>query len=315
MKLSKLIPLLFALWAFPLLAQNPGTFMPSCRASFTFTTTGRGPTIAQPTGNVTGYNNITPTGSVNTHCAGWTLSYAAFGFSALSIEVDSAPDASATSVGTTPGSWTIWPAANVAAGQTLPLTSTSNAAATVFGFFPWVSINVTTATCPAATVCQGVAFLYGWQVQGSQESNTGATQSQGVTPPGSVPNGNPIQTALNAPTKPWDCALTGLAAALTQCQAAPAAGRLYITDITVDTTTATAGTYLIEYGTGANCATGTTKLYPSTNGPAGWTAPVLGAPQKINFTVPLQPVALNAICVLGTATNTINIELEGFIAP
>lgn len=308
--MRKLLLLALLLWGGVALAQNPGTFMPSCRLGFNFTATGR--SLA--------YNNITPTGSVNTHCAGWTLSYTSIGFSALSIEVDSAPDGSGllngvATIGQTPGSWTIWPAANISAGQVLPLTATAGAAATMFGFFPWVSINVTTATCPAATTCQGVAFLYGWQVQGSQEPNTGATQTQGVAAPGTVPSGNPVQIALNAPTKPWDCALTGLAASLTQCQAAPASGRLYITDITVDTTTATAGTYLIEYGTGVNCATGTTKLYPSASGPAGWTAPVLGAPQKINFQVPLQPVALNAICVLGTATNTINVELEGFVAP
>ena len=311
MSLKKLL-LLLPLLAFLVpaaRAQNPGTFMPSCRLGGIMTASGRSAAI----------NNITPTGSVNEHCAGWTLSYASIGFSAVSIEIDSAPDNSAGTptapIGTTPGSWTIWPAGQVAAGQTLPMTSTTGAVSTVFGFFPWVSVNLTTATCPAATNCQLVFFIYGWQVQGAQESNTGATQTQGVTAQGTVPTSNPVQTALNAPTKPWDCALTGLVATLTQCQALPASGRLYVTDITVDTTTATAGTYAIEYGTGANCGTGTTKLYPSLNGPAGWTAPILGAPQKINFTVPLQPAALNAICVIGTATNTINIELEGFVAP
>lgn len=296
-----LILLVMLFGARPAHAQNPSVIQPNCQIGFSFTAPGR----SSP------FQNITPAGVATKACTSWTLVYSSTGFSALSIEIDSAPDAGA-SPGVSPGSWTVWPAAQVAAGQVIPSTVTTSAGVTVFGFFPWISVNLNSAT-GTGTIS---GFLYGWQTQGSQESNTGATQIQGVTSVGSVPStGNPIQVAPNAPTKPWDCALTGLAAALTQCQAAPASGRLYITDITVDTTTATAGTYLVEYGTGANCATGTTKLYPSANGPAGWTAPVLGAPQKINFTTPLQPAALNAVCVLGTATNTINVELEGFIAP
>lgn len=282
--------------------QNPGTFMPSCRYAYVFTTTGRS----------AAYNNITPSGSVNTSCTNWTAVYSSVGFSALSLEVDSAPD-NGTAPGLSQGSWTIWPAAQIAAGQVMPLTSLTSAGLTFFGFFPWLSINVTTATCPASTSCQGNVYIYGWQTQGSQESNTGATQTQGVTAAGSFPTGNPVQVALNSPTSPWQCSLTGLAATLTQCKAAPTAGRLYITDITVDTTTATAGTYQLETGTGTNCATGTATLYPSFAG--AWTAPVLGAPQKINFQTPLQPPTLAAVCVIGTATNTINVQLQGFIAP
>lgn len=111
----------------------------------------------------------------------------------------------------------------------------------------------------------------------------------------------------------WHCDLTGVAASLTQCLAAPAAGVIsYVTDITVDTTTSTAGTYYLSYGTGSNCGTGTNRLWP-----INWsvTAPVLGAPQKIHFQTPITPVAANAVCVFGTATNTINISLEGYYAP
>ena len=281
-------------------SQNPSVIQPNCTFGFSFTAIGRSGT----------FQNITPGVSTKT-CTSWTMVYSSVGFSTLSIELDSAPDAGATP-GVSPGSWTIWPAAQIAAGQTLPSTAITSSGITAFGFFPWISVNLNSVTGTGTVT----GVVYGWQTQGSQESNTGATQIQGVAPAGSVPTvGNPVQVALSAPTKPWDCALSALVATLTQCQAAPASGRLYITDITVDTTTATAGTYLIEYGTGANCASGTTKLYPSTNGPAGWTAPVLGAPQKINFQTPLQPAALNAICVIGTATNTINIELEGFISP
>lgn len=297
-----LLAALAALWPVKAKAQTPVS--PSCRYGFTFTTTGRS----------TAFNNVTPPGLVTVNCSSWTLIYSVSGFSAVNLEVDSAPD-NVAPIGTTPGSWTIWPASQIAAGQTMPLTLTTNAVVTFYGWAPWLSIQVNTATCPGGTVCQGVVYLYGWQTQGSQESNTGATQVQGIVSSGSAAtSGNPIQIALNAPTKPWDCALAALVASLTQCQAAPAAGRLYITDITVVTTTATAGTWAVEFGTGTNCGTGTTKLFPSLNGPATWTAPVTGAPQKLMFATPLQPAALNAICVIGTATNTINVELEGFVA-
>ena len=297
-KLLMLAALLFV--ATSARSQNPSVIQPNCTFGFSFTAIGRSTT----------FQNVTPGVSTKT-CTSWTMVYSSVGFSTLSIELDEAPDAGATP-GVSPGSWAIWPAGQIAAGQTLPATSITNAGVTAFGFFPWISVNLNSVT--GTGTITGV--VYGWQTQGSQESNTGATQTQGVTAPGVVPTtGNPVQISPNAPTKPWDCALSALVATLTQCQAAPASGRLYITDITVDTTTATAGTYLIEYGTGTNCASGTTKLYPSVNGPAGWTAPVLGAPQKINFQTPLQPAALNAICVIGTATNTINVELEGFIAP
>jgi hypothetical protein len=285
--------------AIPVKAQNPSVLQANCSFGFTATTTGRS----------TSYQNVTPVGVSTKGCTNWTLVYSSTGFSAVSIEVDSAPD-TGTTVGVAPGSWTVWPSTQIAAGQAFPATLATSSGITFFGFFPWVSINVTSVTGTG----QIVAYVYGWQTSASQESNTGATSVQGVAANGLVPNGNSIQTALNAPTKPWDCSLTGLVATLTQCQAAPAAGtRLYITDITVVTTTATAGTYQIRYGTGANCATGTVNLYPSFTGT--WIAPVTGAPQKINFTVPLQPAAANAVCVIGTATNTVNIELEGFIAP
>jgi hypothetical protein len=110
----------------------------------------------------------------------------------------------------------------------------------------------------------------------------------------------------------WTCTLTALGATLTQCQAAPGAGlRLYVTDILVATTTATAGTWQAKYGTGTNCGTGTTNL----TGFAA-VAPISTAQvQSISFTTPLMPGAATQICVIGTATNTINIQVNGFVAP
>lgn len=115
----------------------------------------------------------------------------------------------------------------------------------------------------------------------------------------------------------WQCGLKALAATLTQCLAAPAAGiKAYITDITVITTTATAGTYQIRYGTGVNCATGAVALWPTTAVGDTFPAPISSSiPQLLNFRSALTPAAANAICVIGVATNTITIQLQGYYGP
>jgi hypothetical protein len=117
----------------------------------------------------------------------------------------------------------------------------------------------------------------------------------------------------------WSCGLTGIAATLTQCQAAPAAGqKLYVTDIQVGSNTATAGQFLIRYGTGSNCVTGTTTLYP--NIPAQTTA-IMPYPANtaslasINFTSPPVAAAANAICIVCVATNTCVVNMTGYTAP
>ncbi len=112
----------------------------------------------------------------------------------------------------------------------------------------------------------------------------------------------------------WTCGLNALAATLTQCQAAPGANLvLYITDIMVQTTTATSGTFAIQTGTGANCVTGTAALFPVSGTANRFNAPPTSAPMSvINFQTPLKVPANTAVCVIGVATNTISIQLAGF---
>ncbi len=135
------------------------------------------------------------------------------------------------------------------------------------------------------------------------------------------------QQALSAPSlaptvRPelvttWTCGLNGLAASLTQCQAAPAAGlKLYVTDITVQTTTTTSGTYAVQTGTGSNCATGTAALFPVSGTANRWNAPITTqSASNFQFLTPLIAPAASAICVIGVATNTISIQLHGYTAP
>lgn len=112
----------------------------------------------------------------------------------------------------------------------------------------------------------------------------------------------------------WTCGLNSLAATLTQCQTAPGANLvLYVTDIMVQTTTTTSGTYAIQTGTGTNCATGTAALFPVSGTANRFNAPPTTAPMSIiNLQTPLKVPANAAICVIGVATNTISIQLIGF---
>ncbi len=127
---------------------------------------------------------------------------------------------------------------------------------------------------------------------------------------------------LNSVRISWDhanrftCALMNLAATLTQCQALTAGRTYYITDIVVQTTTATAGSYSIQTGTGSNCGTSTTALFPSSSTSDRWTAPITSqAAGVISTTQPLVTTAGHAICVIGTVTNTINIQISGYYSP
>jgi len=116
-------------------------------------------------------------------------------------------------------------------------------------------------------------------------------------------------------SKSWSCSLVGLAATLTECQAIPSQStdRHYITDIVIQTTTATSGTFQIRSGTGTNCATAATVLFPAIAG--AFNSPPTAEPMAIiNFITPIRPPAGDAICVIGQATNTTDIQIQGFLS-
>lgn len=109
-----------------------------------------------------------------------------------------------------------------------------------------------------------------------------------------------------------------LAASLTQCQAAPAAGqRLWLTSVVAISTTGTAATFAIRQGTGTNCATGTAGLLPGASTSRTYILPAnTGNPIQMFFPeVGIGAAAAQAICVIGAATNTLNITLAGYTAP
>jgi hypothetical protein len=103
--------------------------------------------------------------------------------------------------------------------------------------------------------------------------------------------------------------------ATTQVRAAPAAGiKAYVTSVVCSNEAATAQTIDVVFGTGANCATGTTalthKLAFGTNGTT--TSPMVAAH---TFWSPLAPTAASAICVRPSAATAFGCTLTGYDAP
>lgn len=134
----------------------------------------------------------------------------------------------------------------------------------------------------------------------------------GVCVPFSATTGIPVTTLPNGATR-WTCSLSNLAATLTECQALAAARVYYITDIVVGTTTATPGDYSIQSGTGANCVTATTAVWPASATTARFKAPIAANPVAvISLSQPVVVTAAHAVCVIGTVTQTINIQIVGY---
>lgn len=171
--------------------------------------------------------------------------------------------------------------------------------------------QVSGPTANDGTIVQN-PVLIGVEARSTQP--TAATDGNLRRPVGSVDG---VQFYRFGGPVPWSCSLDAIAATLTQCQAAPGAGlKLYLTDIVAQSTTATAGLFLIRYGTGTNCGTGTTSLLPAAATVVRLAHPAnTAAPTSIKLQVPLATAANNAICAVGVATNTLTVQMSGYTAP
>jgi len=115
----------------------------------------------------------------------------------------------------------------------------------------------------------------------------------------------------------FNCAITGIAATLTEITGCSVANigtkSYYITDIVVQSTTATANQFSVQSGTGTNCATNTQPVFPSDSVSSKFRGtPTSAATGTMSFTTPIKVTAGQAICVLGVATDTTSIYLSGF---
>lgn len=117
------------------------------------------------------------------------------------------------------------------------------------------------------------------------------------------------------PTTDWTCSVDNVAASLTECQAAPGTGKkLFITSLVAQSTTSTAGQFLLRTGTGTNCGTGTASLFPGNASVVRIAAPAnTVAPTVIWFDPPLPAPTNTAICLLGVATNTVTAQITGYV--
>lgn len=145
-----ILSLAFFLCAATLRAQTPRA--PDCVLQFSFT-------AASP--SVSSGNRAFQFDNRGSACTTWHLTYWNNGFSALSIQMDEAPDSTA---GGTPGTWVTWP--NVASGA-LPLTATTQGQITGYKYFPWVSVNLNSIT--GSGTVSGTAF--GWRPVSTQDSS------------------------------------------------------------------------------------------------------------------------------------------------
>jgi hypothetical protein len=123
-------------------------------------------------------------------CVAWTLSYFSQGFSAVSIQIESAPD-----VAGTPGAFTVVPAANVTLG-TNPLTSLVSGTLTIAGYFPWLRVNLVTATGTGSVNYTLIGNSYvGPSSQVTAVAGSVATTVKAIGPdaPGAATTQNPVQ--------------------------------------------------------------------------------------------------------------------------
>lgn len=107
----------------------------------------------------------------------------------------------------------------------------------------------------------------------------------------------------------WTCSVDDVGAALTTCQAAPRSqSGLHVTSLIAASTTGTSGQMSLAYGNGPNCAYGTMPLLPA----AAYT-PRLSYPLKVRFKTPLVVPVGQDLCVIGTDTNTVTVQISGTI--
>lgn len=232
----------------------------------------------------------------------------------------------------TPVTGTFWQATQPVSGTFFQATQPVSGTVTANqGGAPWAENITQIGTTNVVT--GGVAGTLG--IGGTQGNNAAITANPVLTglearssTPTAATNGNVIRSAgdlagnqFNVMPIAWSCNSQNIGAALVQCQAAPSAGySLYVTGWIALSSTSTAGTYRLTYGTGSNCGTGGTALFPAPGVAAGSRVMVLPANTAAPHVVSLGPVgikipAANALCVIGVATNTLDIILTGYTAP
>lgn len=129
------------------------------------------------------------------NCYNWRVTYTSTGFSAISLQLESAPDNAGT-----PGTWTAFTGTAVVTDGTNPSTSTNSALIGIHANAAWVRINLVTAT-GTGTVKYNVFGASGVSASNSYPQPVGptnGTNGQGLTSNGAGAFGTPVTFATIA---------------------------------------------------------------------------------------------------------------------
>lgn len=244
------------LLTFPLFAQPQQRLAPDCAIGQAFA----------GTGNSANYDNRAQQ-SVNaaTPCTIWALVwYAQSAVTSLTINIEGAADSNGT-----PGSFSSLSSATTFPSGILKYPASSSSTA----YSPWMRITVSAVGASGAIY----AVMYGWREDQASINGGGSGSGcpgtdvtpcvvDGPTSSGSAPTTPPVYTAgldgngnLIAPTFPSlnsEVALTS--SGLTQILAGSSGKSLRIEHLSISF--ASSVNFQLEYGTGSNCATGTTAV-------------------------------------------------------
>ena len=138
------------LLSFPLFSQTTVIQRPDCILPLGLLTTAS--------------TNVGPFDNRTTGCNTWAIDYTSFGFTVLSLVVQTAPNAT----GNVPGSWSTFTAVT----GINPNTATTQAATTFGGttsYFPWLRVQLTSVTGTGSVT----GVLYGWKIPAAPPGGTG----------------------------------------------------------------------------------------------------------------------------------------------
>lgn len=182
--------LLFALFLPALYAQQQtpqSTQQPDCRVYFYMTGASSG--AQAPTTPVNGANGVSLViDNRQAACDTWVVSYSSFGFSAVTLRFQSAPNGSAavpTAPGV-PGTWADF-GGTITSGVN-PMTSTTQTEVKADGYFPFVRVNLTAKTGSGIIIGE----LHGVKTMASTTVNatiSGTVSVQGTKSNNAVPPG------------------------------------------------------------------------------------------------------------------------------
>jgi len=129
------------------------------------------------------------------------------------------------------------------------------------------------------------------------------------------PNSAQAQALGGQKRELWSCSVDNIGATLTLCKGNPDFQRaLFITDIVTQSTTTTGGTFGLQYGTGSNCGTGATAVFPSSTTTARFSSPASTSPAGIiQLLSPVRVPQGKDLCLLGVGTNTTTAQIQGYI--